>query len=260
MRPKSEAQGNHASIETLARIGGALYLIIIVVGLFGEAVVRDRILVPGDAGRTAANLRSLESLWRLGIAAECVLLPCAIALLPILYVLLRPVNRVLALTAVFFDLISIAVEAVGVLFLVLTLFPVGRAPYLAAFEPGQLNAMSSLAARAHAQTFGIALVFFGWFCVIAGYLIFRSDYLPKAIGVLMQIAGACYLVNSFALTLAPALASRLFPMILLPCLVGEASFCLWLLVKGVDVEKWMVSERGAGRLESSSCLSTTGVH
>lgn len=238
MRPGSAAYWSEASVGTLARIGGALYLIIIVLGLFGEAVVRDRILVPGDAGATAANLRSLESLWRLGIAAECVLLPCAIALLPILYVLLRPVNRVLALTAVFFDLISIAVEAVGALFLVLTLFPLGKAPYLAAFQPAQLNALSSLAARAHAQTFGVALIFFGWFCIIAGVLIFRSNYLPKAIGVLMQIAGACYLVNSFALILAPALASRLFPMILIPCLIGEASLCLWLLIKGIDPELW----------------------
>lgn len=243
MRPDSAEHSDEAPIGTLARIGGALYLTIIVIGLFGEAVVRGRILVPGDAGATAANLRSLESMWRLGIATECMLLSCAIALLPILYILLRPVNRVLALAAVFFDLISIAVEAVGALFLVVTLFPVGRAPYLAAFEPGQLNAMSSLAARAHAQTFGVALIFFGWFCVIAGYLIFRSDYLPKAIGVLMQIAGACYLVNSFALILAPALASRLFPMILLSCLVGEASLSLWLLVKSVDVEKWTASER-----------------
>jgi hypothetical protein len=75
-------------------------------------------------------------------------------------------------------------------------------------------------------------------CLILGYLIFRSGYLPKLIGVLMQIAGLCYLTDSFALVLSPPLADRLFPVILLPALVGEASLCLWLLVKGVNVSRW----------------------
>src|SRR5260370_651204 len=97
-----------ASPRALARIGGLLYLVIIVLGLFEEAFVRNRIVVPGNAAATAANLRSLESLWRLGIAAESVLLICAIALTLIFYVLLRPVSRDLALLAVFFNLVSIA--------------------------------------------------------------------------------------------------------------------------------------------------------
>lgn len=221
-----------------ARIGGVLYLIIIMVGLFGEAFVRDRLIVTGDAKATAANILSHESLWRLHIAAELVLLICAVALLMILYVLLKPVSRELALLALLFNVVSIGLETAITMYLIVALFPLGSAAYLKAFSPEQLYAMASLSLKSHGDGFGVSLIFFGCFCLVTGYLIFRSAFLPKAIGVLMQIAGLCYLTNSFALILAPALANRLFPAILLPAFVGEASLCLWLLVKGVNIERW----------------------
>ncbi|HEX4965386.1 MAG TPA: DUF4386 domain-containing protein [Thermoanaerobaculia bacterium] len=224
--------------RVLARIGGVLYLIIIVLGIFGEAFVRGRLIVSGDATATAANIRSLEWLWRVGIAGEFSLLICAIVLTLIFFVLLRPVNRELAWLAVFFNLVSVAVEAVAGLNLVAALFPLGKAEYLRAFAPQQLYAMASLAIRSHGYGFGVALIFFGCECLVLGYLIFRSGYFPKAIGVLMQIAGLSYLINSFALILAPSVANRLYPAILVPAFVGEASLCLWLLAKGVNVEKW----------------------
>jgi uncharacterized protein DUF4386 len=224
--------------QTYARTGGVLYLIIIVVGLFGEAFVRNRLVVSGDAMATASNLRSMESLWRLHIAAELFLLICAVSLLLILFVLLRPVSRDLALLAVFFNLVSIGVEAATTLYLVGALFPLGNAGYLKAFAPEQLYAMASLSLKLHSYGFGMSLIFFGCFCLVIGYLIFRSRYLPKALGILMQIAGLSYLTNSFALVLAPAFANRLFPAILLPAFVGETSLCLWLLVKGVNIAKW----------------------
>jgi uncharacterized protein DUF4386 len=226
------------SPRLLSRIGGVLYLIIIVLGLFEEVFVRGRIIVSGDATATAANIRSLESLWRVGIASEFVLLICATALTLIFFVLLRPVSRDLALLAAFFNLVSIAVEAAITLYLVEALFPLGNVEYLKAFEPRQLSALASLSIRSHAYGFGVSLIFFGCSCLVLGYLIFKSGYLPRVIGVLMQIAGVSYLTNSFALLLAPDLANRLFPAILLPAFVGEASLCLWLIVRGVNVEKW----------------------
>ncbi len=226
------------SPQLYARIGGVLYLIIIVLGIFGEAFVRDRIFVSGDATATAANLRSMESLWRFGIATELLLLICATALTLIFFVLLRPVSRELALLAVFFNLVSVAVEAVAALGLVTALFPLGNAGYLKAFPPEQLYVMASLAIKSHSYGFGVALIFFGCVCLILGYLIFKSGFLPKAIGVLMQIAGLSYLTDSFALILAPTFANRIFPAVLVPAFVGEASLCLWLLIKGVNVPKW----------------------
>src|SRR5213080_3266157 len=226
------------SPQLYARIGGVLYLIIIVIGLYGEAFVRDRLIIPGDAAATAANIMSHESLWRFHIAAELFLLICAVSLLLIFVILLRPVGRDLILLAAFFNLVAIVIEADITLHLIEALFPLGNAGYLKAFAPEQLYAMASLSLKSHGYGFGVSLIFFGCFCIIVGYLIFKSGYLPKTIGVLMQIAGVCYLTNSFALVLTPAVANRLFPTILVPAFIGEASLCLWLLVKGVNVEKW----------------------
>jgi Domain of unknown function (DUF4386) len=233
------------SPQLYARIGGALYLIIIVLGLFGEAFVRDRLIVAGDAAVTAANLQSLESLWRFHIAAELFLLICAVLLLMILFVLLRPVNRDLALLALLFNLVAIGVEAATTMHLIEALFPLGNAAYLKVFSLEQRYAMASLSLKSHGYGFGVSLTFFGCFCVVIGYLIFASGYLPRAVGILMQIAGVCYLTNSFVLILSPNLANRLFPAILLPAFVGELSLCLWLLVKGVNVAKWKETVRPA---------------
>jgi hypothetical protein len=180
------------------------------------------------------------------IATELFLLICAIALLLILFVLLRPVSRDLALLAVFINLVSIGIEAATTMYLLEALFPLGNAGYLKAFAPEQLYASAALSLKSHGYGFGVSLLFFGCFCVIAGYLIFKSRYLPRTVGVLMQIAGVCYLTNSFALIVAPGVASRLSPAILVPAFIGEASLCLWLLVKGVNVQRWKEQTGAAG--------------
>ncbi len=114
------------SPQLYARVGGALYLIIIVIGLFGEAFVRDKLIVSGDANATAKNIMASESLWRLHIVAELFLLICAVVLLMILFVLLRPVSRELTLLAAFFNLVSIGLEAATTMYLVVALFPPGE--------------------------------------------------------------------------------------------------------------------------------------
>jgi hypothetical protein len=165
---------------------------------------------------------------------------CAVPLLWIEYLLLRPVSQSLVLLAVLFNLISLAVEAVSKLFLLLVMPTLGSPDYLMAFEPHQLQILANIALRSHDIAFNIALIFFGLTCLLTGYLIFRSGYLPKFIGILIQLAGVCYLVACFAALFAPRLADLLTPGILLPPLIGESSFCLWLLIKGVDIDKWKV--------------------
>ncbi len=224
--------------RALARLGGALYLSIIALGLFGEMGVRGRIVVSGDAIATAARLASMEALWRVGIAGEILLLLCATALTAIFYVLLRPVSRTLALAATCFNLVSLAIEGVSALRLVETLFPLADARYLAVFSPEQRDALAYLAIRAHGLGFAIALIFFGCVCPLLGTLIVRSGFLPRVIGVLMMLAGAGYLIDGFALILSPPFADRLFPWILLPSFIGESSLALWLLLRGVDETRW----------------------
>lgn len=235
------------SPRRLARFGGGLYLGVIVLGVSGEAFIRGPLVVADDAAATAANLTAMESVWRLGIASQLALLVCATALLPVLYVLLRPAGRVLALAAAAFDGVSLAVEAAVSLNLANALLPLGDGPGLNAWDPAQRHALVALALQSHEYGYAVALLFFGVFCLIVGRLIFVSGYLPRALGVLMGLAGGSYLVNTLALVLSPPLASYLFPAVLLPALVGEASFALWLVVRGVDGESWA---RRASALEA----------
>ncbi len=226
------------SIKKTARIGGILYLIIIVAGLFGEMFVRGSLVVSGDATTTANNIMNSQLLWRIGIAGDLLMHVCGVPLMVIFYVLLRPVNKNLALTAVIFNAITIAVLVATKLNLFTPLFLSGTADYLKAFEPEQLHALAYVSIMSDAYGFGFGLIFFGFECLILGYLIIKSGYLPRIIGVLMQIAGLSYIINSFALILAPQFADILFPAILVPAFIAETSFCLWLIVKGVNVTKW----------------------
>jgi uncharacterized protein DUF4386 len=233
------------SPQIYARAGGVLYLIIIVAGAAGELLVRGSSIVTGNAAATAHNIMASPSLWRAGVAGDLVMHICDVPLMLIFYVLLRPVDSNLALLAVLFTLTQTAVLVANALNLLLPIFLLGGAEYLKAFTPEQLQALSYVSLRTHDTGFGVGLIFFGAACVVVGYLIVRSGYLPRTLGVLMQIAGVCYMTNSFTLILSPSLGSKLFPFILLPPLVAELSMALWLLVKGVDVTMWKArAERG----------------
>lgn len=231
------ASATETSPQTYARFGGLLYLVIIVTGAMGELLIRGRLVVPGDAVVTARNILASESLWRLGIAGDLVMHVCDVFVMWALYVLLRPVNRNLALLNLLLNLIQTAVLVANKLSLLVPLFLLGNAPYLKAFDPAQLQAWSYIAIRMHEYGFGVGLIFFGFVCLVEGYLIRRSRYLPSLLGILMQVAGACYLINSFTLLLAPALASL---AVLAPCCVVELALALWLLVKGVDMHEWKI--------------------
>mgnify|MGYP003557415591 FL=1 len=220
--------------QVAARIAGFLYLLVIAGGLFAQVFVRERLIVAGDAAATADNLLQHATLYRWGFGIHLAYLLCATVLAVILYDMLRRVSAGLALLALCFDMAAITVEGIHLLHHLAPLLLLTDGG-LAGMEPSQLQAMAYARARLFAFGFGISLVFFGAFCIVAGVLIYRSHFLPRTLGVMMVIAGICYLINSFALFLAPALASLLFPYILMPCLLAELSLALWLLVKGIDV-------------------------
>jgi hypothetical protein len=230
------------SVETspqlYARLGGALYLVVIVFGLFAEGFVNDKLIVSGDAAATAHNIMAAPLLWKLSVAGNLIVPVCAVAQTWIYYLLLRPVSKTLVLLSVFFNLVSLAVEAVSKLFLLVVMPTLGNAHYLQAFEPQQLQALAYLALKSHDIAFNIALIFFGCACLVDGYLIFKSRYLPRLVGILLQIAGVCYLMACFAALFAPSLANLLIPAVLIPPLIGESTLCLWLLIKGVNIARW----------------------
>ncbi|WP_310559006.1 DUF4386 domain-containing protein [Flavobacterium sp.] len=218
-----------------ARIGGVLYLIIIIAGLFGQLMVREALVVSGDPTATANKIMNSEMLWRIGISVDLIMQICDLPLMLIFYLLLKPVNKNLALLTLLFNLIQTAVLVANKLNLLMALFLLGDATYLNNFNPDQLHTLSYIYIKLHDAGFGVGLIFFGFVCLIEGYLIFKSKYFPKAIGILMQIAGLCYLINCFTLLLAPKFLSNL---VLVPCLIGELSLCLWLIFKGVNITEW----------------------
>ncbi|HSW04756.1 DUF4386 domain-containing protein [Aquabacterium sp.] len=219
------------------RLGGVLYLAIIGLGLFGEMYVRGTLVVPGDAAATAGKLLQSQPLWRAGVAGDLLMQVLDLPVMLILYLLLRPVSRPLALLATLVNLVQTAVLALNKLSLLLPLLLLGDATYLKAFPAEQLQALAYLAIQLHGFGFGIGLIFFGAACLIRGYLIFVSGYLPRVLGLMMLAAGLSYLVNSFALLLAPAWAAALFPAVLVPAFVGELSLCLWMIAKGGSTPK-----------------------
>ena len=234
------------SPKLYARIGGVLYLIIIVAGGLAE-FSRGNLIVSADAAATANKIMASESLFRIGVAAELGMLVCAVALALILYVLLGPVSKNLALLATLFNMVSIAIEGATRVSLFAALFPLGGAGYLKAFDPQQLQALAYLPLKFYDYGFATSLVFFGCGLFLYGYLIFRSDFFPKFLGAFLILGAVLYLFNSFAVFVAPEFENIIFPAIVLPAGLAELSFCLWLIIVGVNVPNW---ERKANRVAS----------
>lgn len=226
-----------SSPQLYARLAGAFYLGNIILGLFGETV-RNKFFVAGDPAATAHNLVTMESLWRVAIATEFIALILMFALAMIYFVLLWPAGKELTLLATFLRVTGGAVQAVAVLNLLGALSPLTNPAARKAFTADQLNAMAGMALKAHGLGFTLALLFTGACFLFHGQLIYRSGFLPRILGRMIQLGGACYLINSFGFFLAPAFARMLFPAILLPAFVAELSLSLWLLIKGVNVTRW----------------------
>ena len=218
-----------------ARIAGLFYLLIIVSGMFGELLVRNKLIVYGDPTTTANNIIHSEFLWRAGISVDLIMHILDLPLMILLYFFLRPVNKKLALLNLSFNLVQTAVLVLNKLNLLAALFFLADAEYLKSFSPDQLHTLSYLSIQLHNYGFGVGLIFFGFVCLIEGYLLFKSGYFPKLFGVLMTIAGLCYLINSFVLLLAPKLSNII---LLVPCFIAELSLSLWLIFKGVNLPVW----------------------
>jgi hypothetical protein len=227
-----------ASPRLMARIAGGLYLIVIVGGFFAEGYVPAALVVPGNAAATTHNILAHELLYRWGIVAHVIILPCNILLAVIFYDVFKVVNRRLALLAVFFTLVGTAIEGANLLpqFAPLILLEGGHP--LSVFNADQGQALANSSLELQAIGFNITLVFFVGYDLSLGYLIFRSTFLPRILGVLLAIGGLCYLTYSFATFLAPGFASHLVPYIQVPSGVAELSLTLWLLIVGVNVPRW----------------------
>ncbi len=230
------------SPQIYARTAGGIYLLVILFGIFSEGFVVNTLVVSGNPAATAHNIMGSLSLWNLANLGNLIVPLIGTVQLGIEYLLLRPVSKPLALLFLLLNAVSLAVESVSKLFVLMVEPILRRADIPGAFSAAQIYDLARLSLTAHNIAFHITLIFFGAAILISGHLIARSGYLPRLLGYMMQLAGACYLTASFARLFAPGFADALGPAILLPCLVGESALCLWLLIKGVDVERWRASQ------------------
>jgi AcrR family transcriptional regulator len=222
------------SAKTYSRAVGIFLLLTMAGGWFGEMYVPS-LMLTGDAATTAAQLRANEGLFRLGFAAYLVEAFSDVVLAWLFYVLLRPVDRDLALLSAFFGLVSMTLFAVTKMFYFLAPTFLRGSPYLAAFPPEQHEAFAGLFLSIYAGLSGLFMLFYGTAWIIRGWLTFRSTYLPRFLGVLMAIAGMGFVAKNLTKVLAPAYSSDL---LLAPMFLNALAVAIWMLTKGVDPERW----------------------
>ena len=237
------------SIKKTARIAGVLYLAIFVIYPLA-ASVRSMLVVPGDAAATAQNVAASQSLFRWGMAGGSVIFLIEIVMAGFLYVLLRPVSRSISLASALARASEGIVMAATNLFTsILTLFVISNTGYMAVFEQEQQDALVLLFQDANNYVILIWGLFFALHLVMLGWLVYRSGFFPKIPGVLLALAGIGYFAQSFGVMVAPDLSDVLSTVVLVLATPGELVFALWLLIKGVDEDKWH-----ARALESNEAL------
>jgi Domain of unknown function (DUF4386) len=231
-----------ASPRFQARMAGVIAWITTTSGF--AAIVAGNLIVYDDAAATAHNILAHELLFRLAVVGDIISV-LYIAYTLLLYNLFKPVNRSLSLLAAFFSLVGTAIGTLNILFELAPLVVLKDAHSLGAFNLEQLQATALMYLKLHAQAYDIGLILFGSYNILIGYLIFRSTFLPRILGVLLAISGLCYLINSFANFLSPAFAAHLLPYILIPG-VAELLLAAWLVVVGVNVQRWKEQASTAG--------------
>jgi hypothetical protein len=229
------AASNAIDVRKYSRMAGILFLLSMVGGFFGEFYAPSKLIVTGDAGATAANIIAHSSMFRWSFAAYLLEAICDIGLAWIMYVILRPVRKDVALLAAFFGLVSTAVFAGAELFYFAASFILGGADYLKTFSPDQVNTLGLLSLKFYGAGAGVFMAFYGIATFIRGYLIYQSDFLPKTLGILAMIAGVGFIVKNFTLIVVPAYSTDLF---LAPMFIAGLSLTVWFLTKGVDVSRW----------------------
>jgi hypothetical protein len=228
-----ENQMTTRNVETspliVARVAGFLYLLVVPLGIFGSMYVPSKLIVREDAAATANNIMASESLFRLGIVSNLLAPLFMLAVVLVLYQLLKPVNKNMARLMVIFVLLGVSISMLHQLTKFAALQLLSGADYLKVFTTEQLQALALLSLR---LTGNIATIFWGLWLFPLGYLVFKSGFLPRILGALLMVACFGYLINSFASFLGYRMNIGLFAAL------GEVLFILWLLIKGVNAEQW----------------------
>ena len=224
------------SISKIARIAGVLTLLIVVFAPFSMIYVPTTLVVPGDAAATANHIMASEGLFRLGMVSDSIVFLIEIVLTVLLYVLLKPVNKTLSLVAAFSRLAMTVIQGINLLNHFFVLLLLSGASYLTVFVPDQMQALVMMFLNAHENVVLIWGLFFSLHLLVFGYLVYKSGYIPKIIGILLVVAALPYLIQGFGNILFPQYKEIFTSIAFLSSI--EIVLPLWLLIKGVNVEQW----------------------
>jgi hypothetical protein len=222
-------------VTRYARAAGVMFLLTMIFGGIGEFYVPSKLIVTGDAQATAQNIVSNMALFRFSFVSYLIEATCDIGLAWALFVILKPVRRNVALLAAFFGLVSTAVFAGGELFYFGATFILGGADYMKAFTPDQVNSLALLSLKFYGACAAAFMGLYGIAALIRGYLIYKSDFLPRILGVLLMIAGSGFVLKNITYVLAPRFSSDLF---VIPMSLAGLALTVWFLARGVDAIRW----------------------
>lgn len=221
------------SIKKTARFAGLLYIIMSISYIFGQ-YVRSTLIIYGDATTTASNIVASEWLFHIGFMSDLIAITLYFITACVLYILLKSVNKDIALLFVLFTLGAVSVQFINALNQFAALLLLSGTDYLTVFGAGQLNALAMLFLNLHQYGFIISQIFFGLWLFPLGYLIYKSDYFPKILGILLMIACFGHLLEFFQIFLFPNYKVIAYPG-LIAAMIGEFSLMFWLLIKGVKI-------------------------
>ena len=226
---KQTAQFAGVSPRTTATVAGLSLLLMAILAPFANFYALGNLVVANDAKTTAENIMASSELFRIGIACFLIVALLDVIVAWALLVLLEPVNKSLSLLAAWFRLVYAAVFSIALMPLLAVLHLLSRAESLKGLETNQLNAQVMLSLSAFKSGWDLGLVIFGFHLLVLGYLIFKSSFIPKWLGVLVGIAGIGYLADGFGKILIPdySITVAMFTF------VGEFLLIFWLLSKGI---------------------------
>lgn len=234
--PLDGPEKTHSTIEptqhTAAKIVGFLYLVQMATGVFGQVFVRDQLIV-GDATKTAQNIVGAERLFRLSIAGDLITYVSLIVLIWAFYVMVRPVNKNLALLAVLLRLAENAILCVATVGSLVALKLLSGADYLKTFEASQLHSLAMLAISVQGLGMSVGFILLGLGSSVFAYVLLKSRYVPKALAVLGIFASSVLAVVTLTILVFPSLAGVMGMSYMMPMGLYEVGLGLWLLVKGI---------------------------
>lgn len=230
--------------RSLSRMAGLFQLLEAATATYGQVIILGNLLVSGNATVTAANILAHKPLFRLGFALSVIGVICHLAWAVLIYELLKPASRRVSLFALVTMIVGSAVQAFTAVMYIAPLLMLDAGNSLQAFTADQLQAVAYALLRINAYAFDTYLVFFGLWCAVIGFLIFKSTFMPKILGVLLMISGVGWMVY-----LVPPVANRIFfPYITTASAIGEIPLMLWLLIAGVNGQRWREQARLAAQL------------